>query len=186
MSSSIGGPGPFKHETNFVKAVLDNYSSKKNQIRAGIILYGKQATLKIKLNDYTKLEDFKNAVDTKVKFKGSTHTRIDLALELANEELFTEANGDRPGVPNYLVLITDGKQNSGNWLLDHTFAQRSAKPLWDRNITIFAVGVARASRRQLKKVVGKTGTVIYRRKLTQLKEAVDLIIPSQCKGMCFL
>ena len=182
MSSSIGGPRYFRFETDFVKDVLDNFSSEKNQIRAAVILYGKEAQLKIKLNDFTRLDSFKKALDERVKFKGAPLTRIDRALDLANKELFTEANGDRPRIPNYLVLVTDGRQNSGDYYTDLNLVPGFARPLWERNVTIFAVGVGRASREQLKRIAGKDGTAIYKKRLHNLKDAVDVIIPSQCKG----
>ena len=37
-------------------------------------------------------------------------TRIDRALNLARNELFTVANGMRQNLPNILFLITDGSQ----------------------------------------------------------------------------
>ena len=39
-----------------------------------------------------------------------SNTRIDIALKLAKKEMFTEANGMRPNLPNILFLITDGSQ----------------------------------------------------------------------------
>lgn len=36
-------------------------------------------------------------------------TRTDLALRLANMELFSEQGGDRPDKPNVLIVITDGR-----------------------------------------------------------------------------
>ena len=41
-------------------------------------------------------------------------TRTDRALELANSALFCPAGGDRSGVSNVLVVITDGKTNPGS------------------------------------------------------------------------
>ena len=45
----------------------------------------------------------------KIDDKLSHPTRIDRALEAANEQLFTKEGGDRPDFPNSLVLLTDGK-----------------------------------------------------------------------------
>ena len=39
------------------------------------------------------------------------HTRTDLALKKARDELFTEAGGDRSDKPNVMVVLTDGKPN---------------------------------------------------------------------------
>ena len=37
-----------------------------------------------------------------------------MGLEVVNDELFIEANGDRPGVDNLLVMITDGFSSHQN------------------------------------------------------------------------
>ena len=36
-------------------------------------------------------------------------TRTDLALKMADDELFTKAGGDRPDKPNVMIVLTDGK-----------------------------------------------------------------------------
>ena len=51
---------------------------------------------------------FDEAVD-KIPLMGST-TRIDRALRMTQNEMFTTANGGRAGVPNILILLTDGTQ----------------------------------------------------------------------------
>ena len=35
-------------------------------------------------------------------------TKLDLGLKKVEEEMFTEEAGDRPEVPNVLIIITDG------------------------------------------------------------------------------
>ena len=188
QSSSIGGPAKFRFETSFVKDVVDKFSDGQNdhQIRAGVIKYGEESELLIKLDEFKDLKRFKNALDQRAKFKGSRLTRIDRALEMANKQLFTIENGDRPGVPNYLILVTDGRQNSGIWDIDYNLIPRFAKPLWDRNITIAAIGVAQARLEQLKEIAGPHGSAIYKERLQDLEQAVDEIIPMQCKGMDFI
>ena len=39
------------------------------------------------------------------------HTRTDVALTKARDELFTVAGGDRPDKPNVMLVLTDGKPN---------------------------------------------------------------------------
>ena len=38
-------------------------------------------------------------------------TRLDLALQQADEEMFTDENGDRPGVRSVMMLFTDGRSH---------------------------------------------------------------------------
>ena len=44
--------------------------------------------------------------------KLSSPTRLDLALQAAANNMFTEAKGDRPGEVSALVLFTDGRTSS--------------------------------------------------------------------------
>ena len=66
----------------------------------------------------------KNALETKISSEpakdsdpGYTddpnpgHTRTDVALTKARDELFTAAGGDRSDKPNVMVVLTDGKPN---------------------------------------------------------------------------
>ena len=38
-------------------------------------------------------------------------TRLDKAIQMADEEMFTKESGDRPGVLSVMVLLTDGKSH---------------------------------------------------------------------------
>ena len=45
-----------------------------------------------------------------IRYIGGTTNTAD-GIQLMNEEIFQEANGDRPGVPNIAVVLTDGQVN---------------------------------------------------------------------------
>ena len=48
-------------------------------------------------------------------------TRLDKAIKMANELMFTEQNGDRPGVPSVVVIYSDGRskpEKTENFLED--------------------------------------------------------------------
>ena len=188
-SSSIGGPRKFWYEKDFVKNVLDNFKYKdvtKMTTNVAVITYAEKAEMRIRLGDHEDYDKFLDALDKNVTYRGGPLTRIDLALTMVRNEVFTGQGGDRPDVPNYVVLLTDGRQNSGDYYVDINLVPWYAKPLWDRNITIFAIGVARARRAQLIRLAGKTGKAIYRRKLRDLKYTVNEIIPSECLGKEFI
>ena len=40
-------------------------------------------------------------------------TRIDKAIKMANERLFTKSGGARQGVPKFLIVLTDGSTSEG-------------------------------------------------------------------------
>ena len=45
-------------------------------------------------------------------------TRIDLALALARDKLFTNEAGDRPYIPDVLIVFTDGKHGGSDKSFD--------------------------------------------------------------------
>ena len=114
MLDASGSISPhWKEEPKFVMKLLNRFTpfNLKEGTRAGVIIYNepKFNDLYIKLNDHDSLEDFKKRLDGFVYQKGK-RTAIDQALIKAKDELFVESNGDRPGVQNILVLVTDGEQ----------------------------------------------------------------------------
>ena len=82
--------------------------------RAGVVTFSYKAEHSIKMNDHTDIDSFSAAVDA-IPLMNKT-TRIDLALRLAQKELFAPENGGRPNLPEILILLTDGTQTrKGNY-----------------------------------------------------------------------
>lgn len=69
---------------------------------------------------------------------GPGRTNIATALDTATDEMFTVANGDRPGDPNYLVMLTDGYSNE-----DRENTPYAADNARKSGITVFAVGIGK-------------------------------------------
>ena len=63
----------------------------------------------LQLNTFQSLEDAAKSLTTWVA-AGSTNMAA--ALRMANDVMFTPVNGDRADVPNYVVLITDGRSDN--------------------------------------------------------------------------
>ena len=61
------------------------------------------------LNTFESLEDVANSLTTWV---AAGTTNMAAALRLAGDVMFTPVNGDRVDVPNYVVLITDGRSDN--------------------------------------------------------------------------
>lgn len=56
-------------------------------------------------------------------------------FRLARQEMFTESAGDRPNVPNYMVIMTDGGSNNMNATQVEAMLARAD------GITIFSVAI---------------------------------------------
>ena len=79
-----------------------------NGSRVGLISFSFYAELNIKLNDHSNIITFDSAVD-EIPLMNLT-SRIDKALALAAKDMFSVANGGRPGYPKLLVLLINNPQ----------------------------------------------------------------------------
>ena len=129
----------FQKEKDFVKEVASTFKMGPDQSQIAVISYSDHARIDIKFGDYSNVNDFNAAVD-KVAHQRQ-RTRIDKALHLAANSLFTTRGGARPDVSKVMVILTDGKQTVTS---DSTPLDEAVRPLQEMNVTIFAVGVGKA------------------------------------------
>ena len=120
----------------FIKNFVSNLAVSKEGVHVGVVTFSFYATLSIKFSDFVNKADFKEAVE-KIPFMGST-TRIDRALKVVNEDMFSESNGARRDVTKMLILLTDGSQTKDADAVD---PGKLAKLLRQRGIHILSVGI---------------------------------------------
>ena len=126
----------YKNEKEFLKTLATTFDIKPNGSRLSVITFSYYAEHSIKLNQFSDIISFNNAVD-KIPLMGST-TRIDKALRLSKNEMFTIKNGGRPGVTKLLILLTDGSQTPGVGVEDPLII---GDELRKDGITIIAIGI---------------------------------------------
>ena len=131
-SGSIGSKNYLK-EKHFIKQLARSFGVAPGQSRAALVLYSNSASVKAGFDQYPTLEEFHKSVDDLPYEEGST--RIDLALEKANQEVFPQA---RKGVPKIAILITDGKQTK---TADSKGLEEASEPLRKAGVRVLAVGV---------------------------------------------
>ena len=95
-------------EKNFLKALAATFGVSEQGARAGVVTFSYNTEHSIKLNDHYDLSSFSDAVDN-IALMGHT-TRIDKALRLTQSDMFSIANGGRPGVSKVVIVLTDGSQ----------------------------------------------------------------------------
>ena len=85
---------------NFIKQIIDNFEVSTDVSQMALLEYSTNATVYLRFNDLTDAQ--LNGVNVKRKveeiLQSKRLTFIDKALTLANQEIFTERNGMRPGV----------------------------------------------------------------------------------------
>ncbi|XP_066915369.1 collagen alpha-6(VI) chain-like [Clytia hemisphaerica] len=108
LDSSGSLKDDYGKEKSFLKALAATFGVSEQGARAGVVTFSFDAEHSVKLNDHYDLASFNDAVDN-IPLMGYT-TRIDKALRLTQSQMFSIANGGRPGVSKVVVLLTDGSQ----------------------------------------------------------------------------
>lgn len=94
-----------KH-TNLNLCVSLSYSIGKNSSRVAVATFSTRAKVSFHLNQhFTKKDLIKAVMDTRYHY-GDTNTAG--GLELLRQKVFTGSHGDRVGVQNIAILVTDG------------------------------------------------------------------------------
>ena len=94
----------------FVKDLIKAFNPAPNGDHFGLITFYQDATMVFKFSDskYQNEDDLLKKIDEEpIVLGANTHT--DRALEMARDELFTAAGGDRPDKANLLIVLTDGE-----------------------------------------------------------------------------
>jgi len=89
----------------FAKYAIYGLPVGPNQARVGVVTYADMAATSFDLNAYSTPATIRNALAFS-KAGGTTNTQE--AIRLASDEVFTQARGDRSGVKNVMVVVTDG------------------------------------------------------------------------------
>ncbi|XP_062575512.1 collagen alpha-1(XIV) chain-like [Saccostrea cucullata] len=134
-SSTSMGYDNFNKMKAFVKRFLQAAYTVCWEMRVGLMSYSTRVTIEFHLNTYHTKTELIDAVDRIHWTYGSTNTAD--ALKTMHEEMFSEPNGDRPGVRNICIFITDGVSN-----IKHDRTIPEAEKAREKGIHIFAIGIA--------------------------------------------
>ena len=105
--------GELKKVITFLKDLVNKFKPAPHEDHFGLITFqGNAATLVFdfaasEFYSKSRLLDKINKIPTKQA--SDWGTRTDLALQMARDQLFTKAGGDRPDRPNVMLVLTDGK-----------------------------------------------------------------------------
>ena len=128
----------FKLIKTFVKSFIDLLDIGDTSTRVSLIEYSNRATLEFSLNSYYDEGKLKDAIDD-VQASGGSGTATDQAFQIAINQVFTRKGGDRPGIPNAVFLVTDGKSTGRLPLVN------VVKPLKKSGTSVYVIGVGPAT-----------------------------------------
>ena len=178
VDSSGSLASQYSKEKDFVKLVADSLHISDKGSRVAVVLFSFYSELSIKFTDYSKVDDFKRAVDALPLMRSTT--RIDRALATAYNEMFNEKNGMRVTVPKVLVLLTDGEQTKG---ADAIPPAQVVQKFHDAGIKVLVIGIGKGvNPGELGALVKSRENLYLAKDFDQLRSGqfVDDIIGSTC------
>ncbi|NWI93714.1 VITRN protein, partial [Pitta sordida] len=109
----------------------------------GIVQYGDDPSTEFNLKTYTNSKDLRNAIE-KIQQKGGL-SNVGKALSFVNKNFFLDANGNRGGAPNVVVVVVDG------WPTDRV--EEASRLARESGINIFFVTVEAAAQSEKQNVI---------------------------------
>uniref|UniRef100_A0A8C7X8V9 Collagen type XIV alpha 1 chain n=1 Tax=Oryzias sinensis TaxID=183150 RepID=A0A8C7X8V9_9TELE len=139
-------------DDNFLKIIRFLYSTVGALDRIGpdgtqvaIAQFSDDARTEFKLNSYTNKERLLDAVN-KISYKGG-NTKTGRAIQHVKENIFTAEGGVRRGIPNVLVVLTDGRSQDD--------VNKVSKEMQMEGYIVFAIGFADADYGELVSIASK-------------------------------
>ncbi|KAM6082506.1 vitrin isoform 1-T1 [Chlamydotis macqueenii] len=109
----------------------------------GIVQYGDDPSTEFNLKTYVNSKDLRNAIE-KIPQKGGL-SNVGKALSFVNKNFFSDANGNRGGAPNVVVVIVDG------WPTDRV--EEASRLARESGINIFFVTIEAAAESEKQNVI---------------------------------
>ncbi|XP_056013502.1 cartilage matrix protein-like isoform X2 [Ostrea edulis] len=150
-STSVGNDNYDKMK-DFVKKFLHSANIDGGEVRVGLVSYSSLVTVEFQLNSYTTKADVFAAVDNIPWRYGSTNTAD--GLQTIHEDMFTEGNGDRPGVPNICIIMTDGVSN-----INYRRTIPEAKEARQKGIHIYVIGIGLKDLKEVNEIVSEPASL---------------------------
>lgn len=167
-SESIS-PEDFEKMKGFMKRMVNLSNISADEIQIGLLQFSSSPQEEFKLNQYSSKVDMDRAISNVQQMKAGTCTGKALNFTLI---FFDSSSGGRPGVHQYLIVITDGVSQDNVTI--------PAKALRDKNIIIFAIGVGEAKPSQLLEMTDDPGKVYHEEKFESLQNLEKEIFYKVC------
>lgn len=84
----------FNRQREFINKIIEQFQVSQDEMQAGVIKYGETAGIEIAFSEFNTAEDISRAV-TAIEHDLAKESRLDLALKVARDQLFTKEAGAR-------------------------------------------------------------------------------------------
>lgn len=127
-----GRPNINSWRKTFINAFLSGLDLRSGNTRISTAVFGSRTKILYNFNQYDSNRD---ALIATAYSKDNSWTNTVQALSRARSTLFSSSQGDRPNVPNVLVILTDGGAR------DRAGAVRIARDLVSRGVDIYVAAL---------------------------------------------
>lgn len=172
------GSWGYYQEKNFVSNTVARFGISRSGTHAAVIVYSTSAHVAISLTQYTSYPRFYYAVQRIPYTRGVT--RIDLALKVAAEQVFSEDGGVRSNVPKILVLMTDGYQTHTRNSLS---LDKAVLPLKAQGVQVYALAIGQYTKDyELRLIVEKPSHIFRSNKFSRLSTVIGQLAVTTCRN----
>lgn len=124
----------------FMTNIVRDFNIGPNNVRIGVSIFGNDVQPVFQLNTYNSQTEVINAIN-RIQFLDQT-TNTPAAIRYMREVMFRPENGDRSGVPNTAIIITDGVPRVPNDIAQaRALTLQEANQARQQGITMLAVGI---------------------------------------------
>ncbi|KAK3711058.1 hypothetical protein QZH41_019232, partial [Actinostola sp. cb2023] len=164
----------FKKAKKVIQRLVDFFAVGPMKTRIGIVVYSNQPKIKYWLNAGQNPVQLKALIGGLNYPRGGTNTAK--ALRVTAQKLFKQQKGNRMGVPDVVIVFTDGHNNGG------TKPVRNVINSFYKNIDTVAVGIGKnVDKGELKVIAhGNNGNVIRAKNFNKLHRKIGIIVKRAC------
>lgn len=169
-SDSIA-PKDFGKMKEFMERMVNQSNVGANEIQIGLLQFSSTPQNEFRLNQYSSKVGVRKAISDIKQMNNGTRRRTGKALNFTLP-FFGRSEGGRPGIHQYLIVITDGVSQDN--------VVSPAKAIRDRNIIIFAIGGGAAQRTQLFEITNDQNKVYHEDNFESLQNLEKKILYEVC------
>ena len=174
-SGSVGSTN-FQKQKQFVAHFAQSFDIGPKNVQIGVETFATVPHHEFNMNTYHTKADTVKAINNIGYHSGGTRT--DLAIKYVEQHSFKPATGDRPGVANILIVMTDGKSNQP------PLTVQEANKLHQMPIKVFAIGIgAGVDTKELGHIATDAQHVFQVQNFDALNTLQAELKKTACKGM---
>ena len=175
-SSASEGSSNFHDQLSFVQSFVREFDIGPSNVQVSVVTFSTSVVENFNLKRYHSKSDLLRAIGSVHYLAGNTHT--DEAIQFVSQHSFTTLAGDRPKVPNVLVVMTDGNSRSASG------TKHAADSAHRAGIKCFAIGIgSRVSTTELENIASDHHHVFRVSSFSVLSRIQSDLAAKTCEGM---